>query len=121
MSDINIVFDGEELEYDYDTTGTIKLYNGITYVPYRAFLEMLGYKVTWDVHSSKITATKEGSEISMVVHKNEYIFNGEKIETDICPLLLSGIQYIPVRLVSEKLGYEVKWNEEENKVYIDKK
>ena len=65
--DIKIVFNGEELKYDYDTTGTIKLYNGTTYVPYRAFLEMLGYKVTWDVHSSKITATKEGSEISLIL------------------------------------------------------
>ncbi|MBE7014052.1 MAG: hypothetical protein E7419_02455 [Ruminococcaceae bacterium] len=120
-NDIDIIFNGEKLDYDYDTTGTIKLYNGTTYVPYRAYLEMLGYKVTWNVHASKITATKDGSEISMIVHKNDYIFNGEKVESDICPILLSGRQYIPVRLISEKLGYEVKWNEEENKVYVDKK
>ena len=120
-NDINIVFDGKDLEYDYDTTGTIKLYNGTTYVPYRAFLEMLGYKVKWNVHTATITASKDDSEIVMVVHNNEYTINGEQITSDIRPLTLSGTQYIPVRLISEKLGYEVKWNEDENKVYIDKK
>ena len=121
QNDIDIIFNGEKLDYDYDTTGTIKIYNGTTYVPYRAFLEMLGYKATWNVHNATITAEKEGSSISMVLHKNNTVINGEKVETDICPMLLSGRQYIPVRLISEKLGYEVIWNEKENKVYIDKK
>jgi len=120
QNDIDIIFEGEKLEYDYDVTGTVKLYNGTTYVPYRAYLEMLGYTVEWNVHKGMITAKKEGSELSMIAGKNEYTFNGEKITSDICPQILSGRQYIPVRLISEKLGYEVKWNEKENTVEISK-
>ncbi len=120
QNDIDIIFNGKKLEYDYDITGTVKIYNGTTYVPYRAYLEMLGYKVTWNVHSATINAVKEGNEISMIVGKNTYTFNGEKTTFDLCPIILSGRQYIPVRLISEKLGYEVKWNEKENTVEINK-
>lgn len=121
QNDIDIILDGEKVEFDYDTTGTVKIYNGTTYVPYRAYLELLGYKVKWNVHTATITATKEDSEISMVVNNYKYNINGEEVTSDICPVLLTGRQYIPVRLISEKLGYEVEWNEKENTVTINKK
>ncbi len=118
---IDIVMDGEKLELDYDTTGVTKIYNSRTLVPYRAILEKLGYKVKWDVHKATITAEKEGSTLSMIMNENIYTINGEKVEYDTPPVLLSGRQYIPIRLIAESLGYEVIWNEAENTVELNKK
>ena len=88
--------------------------------PYKDFLEALGYEATWDVKSGMIKAKKDGMEVSMTVNKNTYNINGKEIEFDVTPVVMSGRIYVPVRLIAEQSGYEVKWNEKENKVEITK-
>lgn len=120
QNEMKIILNGEELSLDYDTTGVTKVYNGRTLIPYRAFLETLGYKVTWDLHKSSIKAEKVGSTLQMQLNNNVISFNGVKKETDVPPVLLSGRQYVPIRFIAEELGYEVKWNEKDNTVEITK-
>ncbi len=120
QNEMKIILNGEELSLDYDTTGVTKVYNGRTLVPYRALLETLGYKVTWDVHKASIKAEKDGSNIQMALNDKVITFNGVKKETDVPPVLLSGRQYVPIRFIAEELGYEVIWNEKENAVEINK-
>ena len=67
-----------------------------------------------------IKAKKDGMEVSMTVNKNTYNINGKEIEFDVTPVVMSGRIYVPVRLIAEQSGYEVKWNEKENKVEITK-
>lgn len=119
-NEIEIILNGNKLELDSETTGNSRLYKDRTILPYRVFLETLGYEAKWNVHTNTITAEKEDSILSMEMNNNIYNINGEKVEFDVPPVLLSGRHYIPVRLISENLGYEVMWNEEENTVIIKK-
>ncbi|MBE7014051.1 MAG: copper amine oxidase N-terminal domain-containing protein [Ruminococcaceae bacterium] len=118
-NDTNIIFYGQNITFNEDT-GVIKLYKDRTMAPYKAFLEMLGYEVEWNVKSGIIKAKKDGREISMTVNKNIYTINDKVVEFDVTPVVMSGRIYIPVRLIAEQSGYEVKWNENENKVEIIK-
>ena len=120
QNDIDIIVNGEKMEFDYDLTGTVKLYNGNAYVPYRAFLEALGYDADWNVHTGVIDAKRLCNNIVMTVNSNTYYFNNKEVTADISPVLLSGRQYIPLRIVAENIGYEVKWNEKENCVELIK-
>lgn len=118
VNDIEIILDGEKMDFDFDKTGTVKIYNGVTYVPYRAFLEKLGFKVDWDHMTGKINAKKMCRTIAMKVNNNVFTFNSDTVTADVCPILLSGRQYIPLRVIAENLGYEVGWNEQENSVEL---
>lgn len=44
--------------------------------------------------------------------------NGQRITTDVAPIILSDRTFVPVRAIFEKLGAEVSWIAKENKVII---
>lgn len=117
---ISVYIDGEKLELDCYKDGVTKIYDNYTMVPYRAFLEKLGFKVTWNVHNATITATKDDTVLEIIMNAKKYSINGEAKESEAYSWLLSGIQYIPARTIAEELGYEVIWNEKENSVEISK-
>lgn len=49
----------------------------------------------------------------------ELVVNGRTVETDVAPQLINNRVMVPVRLVAEAFGAEVKWEEEKNSVWID--
>lgn len=46
------------------------------------------------------------------------IVNGQEIQPDVPPQIIDGRVMVPVRFVSQALGYEVKWEETTNTVLI---
>ncbi|CDZ75068.1 Copper amine oxidase domain protein [Peptoniphilus sp. ING2-D1G] len=44
--------------------------------------------------------------------------NGNYIESDVAPFIENGRTLVPVRIISENLGYHVEWNEEKQQVVI---
>jgi len=64
--------------------------------------------------------TLPSTEINMWVDSKEYTVNGEKKEMDTAPLIQDDRVMVPIRFVSEALGYRVNWDGEERKVTITK-
>lgn len=61
--------------------------------------------------------------IPTVTHAEETIplyLNGKQLKPEVAPRLVNSVTLVPVRIISENLGAEVKWNQEELKVSIDK-
>lgn len=57
----------------------------------------------------------QASEQPITIH-----IDGEKVSTDVDPVLLNGTTLVPIRVISEALGAEVEWIPEQQKVIIEK-
>lgn len=118
---LEISINGEKQEYFEFSTGIIRNWKNKTYVPYRAFLESLGYKVKWNVHTYTLKATKEGSELEFIANEKGFTHNGVKVECEEMPLIFGSGLNLPLRAVAEELGFEVTYNHETKTVDINEK
>lgn len=103
----------------------LEVRNNRTYVPLRFVSEALGYHVTWHEKSRLVEIRHRGKEdLGLNVSPKSYI------QIMACGKLLpsnssAGEAYlknnrtmVPIRLVAENLGAEVRWNEDLNRVEI---
>lgn len=93
--------------------------NGRTMVPVRALVEALGGEV--DYQDDVVTFTVDGYAYEFAIGSTTVKVNAtadndkdtpkpEDIEMDCAPYLKDGRTYVPVRFISEALGYEVGWD-----------
>lgn len=80
-----------------------------TLIPIRAIVEKLGGKVSWNGAEEKISIQLDGTVIELWVGKNTARINGVEKTTDIAPILMGDRAMLPLRFVSENLGYQVNW------------
>jgi len=118
---IEVNLKGEKLEYTEYTTGIIRLWENNTYIPYKKFLQSLGYKTKWNVHTYTLKATKEGSELEFIANEKGFTHNGVKVECEEMPLIFGSGLNLPLRAVAEELGFEVTYNHETKTVDINEK
>jgi alpha-tubulin suppressor-like RCC1 family protein len=97
------------------------LINETTMVPMRKLFELLGAKIDWDGETSTVTATKQGSEIQIMINQSTAIKNGQTIKLDSPAIIIDGSTFVPVRFVAESFGATVHWDEVTSTVKIDTK
>jgi len=120
-SDISIVVDGKTLQPDVPPI----IVEGRTMVPMRIIFEELGADVTWIPESQMIRATYKEKIIDLMIDAKVLmlcnIAKGEiqRIELDVAPFIQDGRTLIPLRFISENLGYKVDWNGETQTVTIN--
>ena len=87
-------------------------------VPMRAIFESLGATVSWNQSLNCATVKKDGVVMSFT--PDEYIFemNGERFLFDVTAKVINQRIFIPLRSVSEVMGYEVVWDGNTNSVRI---
>lgn len=123
--DVDIVIDGEELNLDVAPQIT----DGRVLVPIRGVLENLGALVKWDDETQTVSARKSSKTVSLKIGSNDVILDKgetnddgsaktETIETDVAAQLVSDRTLVPLRMISEALGYDVDWNDETYTVSI---
>lgn len=82
--------------------------NGRTMIPLKAVSENLGAEsVTWDGNTSTAKIKLGDQTIELPVGKNYGIVNGVKQEFDTITVVSKGRTFVPLRFVSESLGYEI--------------
>ncbi|NLY08274.1 MAG: copper amine oxidase N-terminal domain-containing protein [Tissierellia bacterium] len=91
--------------------------NGRTLVPLRQVANALGYEVRWDAPNKKITLIghnlqEEDVTLVMKIGQNEAIINGRTVTMDVPPKIIQNSTMIPIRFVSEAMGYFVKYRDE---------
>ncbi|HHY74755.1 MAG TPA: protease complex subunit PrcB family protein [Bacillus bacterium] len=94
------------------------LKDGRTMVPLRGIFESLGAQVQYDETTGMITATKEKLIIKLKVFSKEVNVNGQTKIIDAAPFAQNGRALVPLRFIGETLGENVKWDAEQNTVYI---
>lgn len=84
--------------------------NGRMLVPVRAIAEKTGAKVWYDAQKRQVEIRKEHKNIMIPIDRSFAHINGEQVSLDVPATIVNRRTLIPVRFVSEALGYRVEWN-----------
>lgn len=117
--------DGEAFYEKYGTDRAIDVYynfsyvnfgdvfpltdQGTTFVPIRAFSELLGATVGYDNDTKRVTITHEENVISLNIGDSNFDINGENVDLGLETYALEERTYVPLRLISEAFGFNVYW------------
>ena len=115
MNDIMVKLNDEYLKFDQPPI----IQNYRTLVPMRYIFEKFGMTVDWNNDNDTAVATDGKTSIAFNIGSNTAVINGKEFETDVSPILLNDRTLIPLRFLSENLGYKVGWNEYAQEVAID--
>ena len=113
-NDIKVIYDGSELEFEVPP----QIINDSTMVPMRAVFEKFGASVKWDGDTQTITAKRKSKTITMTIGSSQAYKNDEAFEMSASPVIISGTTLVPLRAVSELLGLDVSWDEDNRTVTI---
>ncbi|MFF2890181.1 stalk domain-containing protein [Paenibacillus sp. NPDC057967] len=89
-----------------------------TLVPFRDLLEKLGAKIKWDSEARKVTASKDGVTIELLVDSDTAYINGKAIKLEEPARLKKGRTYIPARIVLETFGTKVGWERDSRFILV---
>jgi len=114
IGNFQILVNGEEREMDVAPF----IQNSRTFVPVRFVSEGLNEKVAWNAKAREVIIYGSKS-VLLKIGDRKYLVNGEEREMDVAPFIQNSRTFVPVRFVSEALGYEVTWEETLKKVIIE--
>lgn len=115
LDKILVSLNGEFLEFDVDPI----LVSDRTLVPMRKIFEALKLSVNWNDFTQTATAYDENRAISFTLGSNIAAVNGKDFTIDVAPELCRDRTMIPLRFLSETLGYRVSWDDVSRCAYID--
>lgn len=102
---------------DCSQQAPIKIDNRVL-VPLRAIFEALGADVDWINETQTVIAQTDDVTFKMIIGDVNYTVNGVNKISDVAPRVLNGSTMVPVRVVSESLGCEVDWDNDNQIVLI---
>lgn len=114
--DIRITVGGKEIAFDVAP----QIEEDRVLVPLRAVFEQLGDFVDWNEKTKTAKIIGGDITIEFVIGNIEVKVNGEEKQMDIPAKILNGRTLVPMRFLSEALGYQVNWNKEARIVSVDK-
>lgn len=91
---------------------------GRTLVPVRAISEGLGAQVDWNQDLKKVTVTKDGKVIELILGSNVVTVNGQPHQLDVPAQLMNNRTLVPIRFISEILGVSVDYIDETGDIDI---
>lgn len=96
--------------------------SGTTYVPIRFVADALNVdSVQWNSDAKSISIKNSGTSILLFINQNYTYVNDEYKTLNNNPLLLNSRAFVPLRFVSEILGANVNWDENNSTVLITTK
>ena len=123
VNDVNINIDGKILKTDFKAYNV----NGRTFIPIREVTENLGATVSWDNKLKSATVNYGDKNLVLQINSNVVYLNGkkQKIDRDSVPRFANYSQprkesktMVPIRFISETLGYDVDWDQKTSTVFI---
>lgn len=109
-------------EYSVKTDVAPFIYRGSTMIPLRGLLEQMEAEINWVPYNQKIEVFTEREDFMefQIEEYNVYI-NDIRYNTPVAPMIKEGRTFIPLRFVSENMGYDVSWNGETQEITIRNK
>lgn len=123
VNDVNINIDGKILKTDFKAYNV----NGRTFIPIREVTENLGAIVSWDNKLKSATVNYGDKNLVLQINSNVVYLNGkkQKIDKNSVPRFANYSQprkesktMVPIRFISETLGYDVDWDQKTSTVFI---
>ncbi len=112
-------------EESYEKTIDVAPYivNGSTLIPLRGLLEEMGAEIGWEAAKEKVHITKGNLKLTLQIW-NKLVYADDPRYGEIrytllnYPVIKDSRTFIPVRFVSEQLGYNVAWDGETQTIII---
>jgi len=114
---IRIISDEGQVKFDVNP----QIIDNRTLVPMRAIFEEVGLEVEWDNESRTATGKNENTEISFVIDSDIAVVNNELKNIDVSASIIDDRTMIPLRFLSENMGYNIEWVESSNLILMSKK
>lgn len=112
----------DEEKYNFDNTPVI--IEGTTFIPMRALFEALGAEVDWVSETNTAIGSWGDFELHLPA-ENNFIWliveDDRSIISDVEVRLIEDRTYLPLRLLSELLGYGVEWEGKTRTIFITSK
>ena len=89
-----------------------------SYLPLRAVLEDMGFKVDWSEKARKVTVKDGNNTIVMTVDRKDYKVNEKAKSMDVAPFIEKNHTYVPLRFMAEGMGMKVDWDEARRMVVV---
>lgn len=89
-----------------------------TLIPVRFLFELMGAEVEWNAEEQSAVISYNGTTVKVTIGSSAAIVNGEEKTLDSPAQLIGGKTMIPLRFISEELGFKVDWNEAERTVTV---
>ena len=101
-----IEFNGNILGFDVPPV----IEDGSTLVPMRFLLEQMGADVEWDGKTQTATATIDNKAVTFSIDNVNARINNKPAKMDVPARLVNGKTMVPLRFLSENMGYDVDWD-----------
>jgi exopolysaccharide biosynthesis protein len=92
--------------------------NGNTLIPIRFIADALGGTVRWDEKERKVTVIRGDKLIDLWIDNPELITNGQRIKAEVAPKIMNNVTVVPLRILSENLGWKVTWDEKTQQITL---
>ena len=112
--DITVLLNGNIIDFKDQRPVIIQ---GRTLVPFRAILESMGAEVQWDGTNRTVRAFKDGIGMVLEIGNKVALVGTEKMELEVPAQIINDRTMVPLRFVSEGLGYKVDFDNSDLKNY----
>lgn len=113
---IRVISDDGQVEFDVNP----QIIDNRTLVPMRAIFEEVGLEVEWDNESRTATGKSNNNEISFTIDSDIAVVNTELKNIDVSASIIGDRTMIPLRFLSENMGYNIEWVENSNLILMSK-
>ena len=93
--------------------------NSRTMAPVRAISEAFGAVVNWDDSTKTVFISNENTDVSIAIGSDKIKVNGEEKLIDSPAEIVNGTTFIPLRAITEVLGYYVYYVDATRQILID--
>ena len=113
-SSIRVMIDNRQINFDTNP----QIVNGRVLVPMKAIFEALGLSVMWDQETKTVTGYNRQMTVVLTIDSNIATVNNQQMTLDAPAMIIQGRTMIPLRFLSETLGYKVVWIQESNLILM---
>ena len=103
---VYVKFNGDILGFDEPPI----IEDGSTLVPMRFLFEQMGAYVEWDSETQTATATLDNKALTFSIDNVNARINNKPAKMDVPARLVNGKTMVPLRFLSENMGYDVDWD-----------
>lgn len=119
-AEVQLVVNGENVVSDQAPV----IESGRTLVPFRAIGEALGAEIDWEANSKTVTFENDTTKVQFQINGDNLTATDKETNTssvvavDVPATIINGRTMVPVRVVSENLGFDVDWDADTKTVYV---
>jgi len=114
---IRVILEDEEVAYDVKP----QIVDGRTLVPMRLTFEKMGLEIEWDPVEQRITGKSEDFSIVFEIgSRRVFIDNDVEKILDVPAMIIDNRTMVPLRFLTESMGYNVVWNGTSNLILLSK-